>query len=65
MADQLKIAASSADPVTALLSIKVIFGSELAADADLVATLQSAYQQLVDDGAAKTVMAYLQQPTLT
>ena len=64
MADQLKMAASSADPVTALLSIKVIFGSDLAANADLLVTLQSAYQQLVDDGAAKTVLAYLKQPAL-
>ena len=63
MADRLKMAASSADPVIALLSIKVIFGSDLADNPDLVATLKSAYRHLVDDGAAKTVLAYLEQPS--
>ena len=61
MADQLKVAARSADPVTALLSIEAIFGSDLASNADVVAAIQSAYQQLLSDGVAKTVRAYLEQ----
>ena len=64
MADQLKVAARSADPVTALLSIEAIFGSDLAGNADVVAAIQSAYQQLLADGAAKTVRAYLEQTPL-
>jgi fructuronate reductase len=64
MADYLKLAANSADPVTALLSIEAIFGPDLAGNADVVAAIQSAYQHLLDDGAAKTVMAYLEQPAL-
>ncbi len=60
MADQLKVAARSANPVTALLSIEAIFGSDLAGNADVVAAIQSAYQQLLADGAAKTVRAYLE-----
>ena len=64
MADQLKVAARSADPVTALLSIEAIFGSDLASNADVVAAIQSAYQQLLSDGVAKTVLAYLEQPPL-
>jgi fructuronate reductase len=61
MADQLKVAARSADPVTALLSIEAIFGLDLASNADVVAAIQSAYQQLLSDGVAKTVRAYLEQ----
>ena len=64
MADYLKLAANSADPVTALLSIEAIFGPDLAGNADVVAAIQSAYQHLLDDRAAKTVMAYLEQPAL-
>ena len=64
MADYLKRAANSADPVTALLSIEAIFGPDLADNADVVATIQSAYQHLLDEGATKTVMAYLEQPAL-
>jgi len=62
MADHLKLAATSADPVKALLSIEAIFGPDLAGNADVVAAIQSAYRQLSDEGAAKTVMAYLEQP---
>ena len=61
MADQLKLAATSADPVKALLSIEAIFGSDLAGNADVVAAIQSAYRQLLGEGAAKTVRAYLEQ----
>jgi len=39
--------------VTALLSIETIFGSDLAGNADVVATIRSAYRQLSGDGAAK------------
>jgi fructuronate reductase len=60
MADQLKVAARSTNPVTALLSIEAIFGSDLAGNADVVAAIQSAYKQLLADGAAKTVRAYLE-----
>ena len=62
MADHLKLAATSADSVKALLSIEAIFGPDLAGNADVVAAIQSAYRQLSDEGAAKTVMAYLEQP---
>ena len=48
----------------ALLSIEAIFGPDLAGNADVVAAIQSAYQHLLDEGAAKTVMAYLEQPAL-
>ena len=64
MADHLKLAANSADPVTKLLSIEAIFGPDLAGNTDVVAAIQSAYQHLLDEGAAKTVMAYLEQPAL-
>jgi len=57
MADHLKQAANSADPVTALLSIEAIFGSDLAGNENVVATIRSAYRQLSDDGAARAVMA--------
>ena len=62
MADYLKLAATSADSVKALLSIEAIFGPDLAGNAEVVAAIQSAYRQLSDEGAAKTVMAYLEQP---
>ena len=62
MADHLKVAANSADPVTALLSIEAIFGTDLAGNADVVAAIQSAYQQLSDEGATKAVMAYIETP---
>ncbi|GIR51070.1 MAG: hypothetical protein CM15mP60_1310 [Alphaproteobacteria bacterium] len=42
MADHLKLAATSADPVKALLSIEAIFGPDLAGNADVVAAIQSA-----------------------
>ena len=57
MADHLKQAANSADPVTALLSIEAIFGSDLAGNENVVATIRSAYRRLSDDGAARAVMA--------
>ena len=62
MADQLKVAARSADPVTALLSIEAIFGSDLASNADVVAAIQSAYQQLLDEGATNAALAYIRNP---
>ena len=62
IADQLKVAARSANPVTALLSIEAIFGSDLAGNANVVAAIRSAYQQLVGNGAAKTVRLYLEKP---
>jgi len=57
MADHLKQAANSADPVTALLSIEAIFGSDLAGNENVVATIRSAYRRLSDGGAARAVMA--------
>ena len=48
----------------ALLSIEAIFGPDLAGNADMVAAIQSAYRQLLGDGAAKTVRAYLEQTPL-
>ena len=57
MADHLKQAANSADPVTALLSIEAIFGSDLAGNENVVATIRSAYRRLSDDGAARALMA--------
>jgi len=62
MADHLKLAATSAEPVTALLGIEAIFGSDLAGNADLVAAIQSAHQQLTDNGATEGVMAYIEGP---
>ena len=60
MADHLKLAATSADPVSALLSIEAVFGSDLADNADVVAAIQSAHRQLTDRGATKAVMAYIE-----
>jgi len=64
MADQLKAAARSADPVTALLSIEAIFGTDLAGNGNVVAAIRSAYRHLAGNGAAKTVRGYLEQPPL-
>jgi fructuronate reductase len=62
MADHLRSVASTPDPVTALMSIEAIFGSDLVGNADVVATIRSAYRQLSDEGAAKAVMAYIENP---
>jgi fructuronate reductase len=62
MADHLRSVASTPDPVTALMSIEAIFGSDLVGNADVVAAILSAYRQLSDEGAAKAVMAYIENP---
>ena len=62
MADHLKLAATSADPVKALLSIEAIFGPDLAGNADVVAAIQSAYRQLSDEGATNAALTYIRNP---
>ena len=62
MADHLKLAATSADSVKALLSIEAIFGPDLAGNADVVAAIQSAYRQLSDEGATNAALTYIRNP---
>ena len=55
-------AASRPDPVMALLSTEVIFGSELAGNEELVAAIRSAHRNLTAKGATDAVMAYIGEP---
>ena len=65
MADHLKVAANSAEPVKALLGIEAIFGSDLANNADVVVAIEFAYQQLKERGTTKAVMAYVEKDART
>ena len=59
MAAELRTAASAPDPVTALMSIEAVFGSDLSDNANLVAAIRSAHQRLRDKGAADAVKAHV------
>ena len=59
MADQLHAASTDEDPVLALMSLEAVFGQDLAANDDLVATIRAAHGQLVSKGAAAAVRAYI------
>ena len=57
MADQLHAASKDEDPVLALMSLEAVFGADLPANDDLVATIRAAHGQLVSKGAAAAVRA--------
>ena len=58
MADELRAAAQSVDPVLAFLAMESIFGADLADNDDLVDALRDAYGALAEHGAAAAVRAY-------
>ena len=60
MAAELRKAASAPDPVTALMSIEAVFGSDLSDNANLVTAIRSAHQRLTDKGATNAALAYIE-----
>jgi fructuronate reductase len=58
MADRLRKAATSADPVAAMLAIEAVFPPKLAADLRFREAVASAHARLSRDGAAAAVRAY-------
>ncbi|RYH03498.1 mannitol dehydrogenase family protein [Salipiger sp. IMCC34102] len=59
MADRLRVAATSADPVDAVLALDAVFPVKLARDARFRDAVASAHDRLMRDGAARTVQAYV------
>ena len=59
IAERLKAAANSADPVTSLLAIGSVFDRSLAGDDAFVASVRAAHARLRDDGSAATVAAFI------
>ena len=59
IAEDLRAAATSSDPVGSLLAIESIFDRSLAEDGVFVASLQSAYARLRDEGSAAAVAAFI------
>ncbi|MEC7852936.1 MAG: mannitol dehydrogenase family protein, partial [Pseudomonadota bacterium] len=59
IAEQLKAAANSADPVTSLLAIGSVFDRSLAGDDAFVASVRAAHARLRDEGSAAAVAAFI------
>ena len=59
IAEQLKAAANSADPVTSLLAIGSVFDRLLAGDDAFVASVRAAHARLRDEGSAAAVAAFI------
>ena len=59
IAERLKAAANSADPVTSLLAIGSVFDRSLAGDDAFVASVRAAHARLRDEGSAAAVAAFI------
>ena len=59
IAERLKAAANSADPVASLLAIGSVFDRSLAGDDAFVASVRAAHARLRDEGSAATVAAFI------
>ena len=59
IAETLRAAASSADPVASLLAIESVFDRSLAQDERFISAVRSAYDRLLADGSAASVAAFV------
>ena len=59
IAETLRAAASSANPVASLLAIETVFDRSLAQDERFISAVRSAYDRLLADGSAATVAAFV------
>ncbi|SFD83310.1 mannitol dehydrogenase family protein [Roseivivax sediminis] len=59
LADDLRAAATSDDPVGAVLAIDAVFSERLAKDESFRAAVSDAHDRLTGDGAARTVAAFI------
>ena len=59
IAERLKAAANSADPVASLLAIESVFGRSLAGDDTFVTAVRAAHARLRDEGSAAAVAAFI------